>query len=37
MLQMLTLFFVASKGQEIQKIDENVKIKEVKIHIFQET
>ena len=34
MLYMLTLFFVAIKGKKIQKIDKNVKIKEVKIHIF---
>ena len=35
MLQMLTSFFVASKGKKIEKIEENVKIEEVKIHIFR--
>ena len=34
---MLTTFFVAYKGKKIQKLDKNVKIEEVKIHIFWET
>ena len=35
MLQMLTSFFVASKGKKFLKINENVKIEQVKIlHIF---
>ena len=31
---MSLVFFVASKGNKIQKIDENTKIKKIKIHIF---
>ena len=33
-LQMLTLFFVESKGKKIKKINKNVKIQEVEIHMF---
>ena len=34
---LMSLVFVGSKAWKIQKIDKNVKMKEVKIHIHWET